>query len=68
VYYVKNKNSDQLKAALARGPVAVSVNSKDKMFKNYKGGIISNKNSPAQPCGTKTNHVVLAVGYGFDKE
>ncbi|CAB1344779.1 unnamed protein product, partial [Coregonus sp. 'balchen'] len=41
------------------GPIAVSVNARHPSFKLYKDGVIY------QPdCSTRTNHAVLAVGYG----
>jgi C1A family cysteine protease len=52
-----------LKAALNHGSVSILVNADNLIFKNYFGGIIDHKN-----CSANTNHYVLAVGYGFDKE
>ncbi|CAB1344778.1 unnamed protein product, partial [Coregonus sp. 'balchen'] len=41
------------------GPIAVSVNARHPSFKLYKDGVLY------QPdCSTRTNHAVLAVGYG----
>uniref|UniRef100_A0A4W5QYZ4 Cathepsin La n=1 Tax=Hucho hucho TaxID=62062 RepID=A0A4W5QYZ4_9TELE len=41
------------------GPIAVSVNATHPSFKFYKDGVLY------QPdCSTRTNHAVLAVGYG----
>ena len=54
---------------MSLGPVVVSVNSTDEMFRshNKEKGIISNKKA-GRKCDTRTNHVVLAVGYGFDEK
>lgn len=50
-------------AAIAKGPVAVAVDSKSNVFRKYGGGVIS---SPT--CGTAVDHAVVAVGYGTDNE
>lgn len=49
----------QLKAAIAKGPTAVSVEADKTVFHQYTGGII---NSTA--CGTNTDHAITAIGYG----
>jgi len=45
--------------AISVGPTAVHVQSNSAVFRQYSGGIM---NSP--DCGTATDHVVTAVGYG----
>ena len=49
----------QLKAAIAKGPVSVTVDASSSVFSNYKSGIL---NSAA--CGTSLDHAITAVGYG----
>lgn len=63
-YMIKNKDPNQLRAALLDGPVVISVDTRGNNWKTYKGGIISNRKTKF--CGKQTNHSVLAVGYGFD--
>lgn len=59
IHHVQAKSVSQLKAAIAKGPVSVSVEADHTVFKNYKTGVLnSNK------CGTDTNHAVNAIGYG----
>jgi C1A family cysteine protease len=50
-----------LKAALTKGPVAVSVQADKQVFRHYTGGIIE-----FPTCGDKIGHAVLAIGYGND--
>ena len=55
---VEKNNADQLKAALAKGPVSVAVEA-NYSWQVYTGGV-------TDPCGSGTpqlNHGVLAVGY-----
>jgi KDEL-tailed cysteine endopeptidase len=47
-----------LKAAVAIGPVGVSVDA-DTNFRNYAGGILTD-------CGASLNHGIVVVGYGAD--
>lgn len=51
----------QLKAALLKGPVAISVDASKPIFKNYRTGIIN-----SQECGTLPGHAVIAIGYNKD--
>lgn len=60
-FNVPTKDTDQLKAALAIGPVSVSVDGSDNNFRNYKSGILTN-------CANNLNHGVVVVGYGADSE
>lgn len=48
-----------LKSAIAKQPVAVTVDAGDYAFQHYMGGIITDPS-----CGTKLDHAILAVGYG----
>jgi len=48
-----------MKAAIAEGPVSVSVQASSSVFMHYRSGIID-----SAKCGTKTNHAVVAIGYG----
>ena len=58
---VKHDNSDQLKAALNKGPVSVAIEADQTVFHSYTGGIIT-----SSKCGTSLDHAVLVVGYGTD--
>ena len=54
-------SSDQLKAAIAKQPVAVTVDAGSYPFMHYIEGIITDPS-----CGTALDHAVLAVGYGVE--
>jgi len=56
---VKRWSSSSLLAAIAQGPVSVTVEADTKVFQAYTGGIM---NSSA--CGTSLDHAITAVGYG----
>jgi len=59
-YKAIGRNSvSQLKAAINNGIVTVNVRSRERVFKNYKSGIIDSSS-----CGTDTNHIIAAVGWG----
>merc|ERR1711907_541549 len=51
---------DQLRAALAKGPVSVAIEADQFVFQGYTGGVITSG------CGTQLDHGVLAVGYGTE--
>ena len=53
-------NADQLKAAVAEGPVSVAIEADQAAFQQYRSGVITTG------CGTRTDHGVLAVGYGTE--
>ena len=59
--YVTPKNPDQMKAAVALGPVSVAIEADTNTFQFYSGGIIK-----SNACGTDLDHAVLVVGYGTD--
>jgi len=56
---VKRWSSSALLAAIAQGPVSVTVEADTKVFQAYTGGIM---NSSA--CGTSLDHAITAVGFG----
>jgi len=51
-------SASQLKAAVAKGPVAVAIEADQFAFQMYTGGVITSG------CGSSLDHGVLAVGYG----
>jgi cathepsin L len=54
----KDSTGDQLKAAVAKGPVSVAIQANQMSFQGYHSGIIEHG------CGSQLDHGVLAVGYG----
>jgi len=56
----KNSAAD-MRAAIAQGPLSVTVEADQSVFQRYKSGIL---NSSA--CGTKLDHAIAAVGYGTE--
>lgn len=58
---VPKSSKDQLKAAIAKQPVAVTVDAGGPAFQQYDSGIITDAN-----CYMSLDHAVLAVGYGVD--
>ena len=56
---VTPKSAAALKAAIAKGPVSVTIDASGYPFMHYFGGIITDPN-----CGTALTHEVAAVGYG----
>jgi C1A family cysteine protease len=56
---VQSYSAAQLLAAIAQGPVSVTVEADKMAFQGYTGGIL---NSAA--CGTQLDHAITAVGYG----
>ena len=60
-YKVVTKDSEpSLQAAVADGPVSVSVDAAGTAWQFYHGGVVSGE------CGIILDHGVLAVGYGHD--
>lgn len=51
---------DQLKAAVAQGPVSVAIEADQTAFQLYKSGVLTSG------CGQNLDHGVLAVGYGSE--
>ena len=58
---VIQNNANELKVAIAAGPVSVAIEADTFVFQFYSGGILNSKN-----CGTDLDHGVTAVGYGVD--
>ena len=50
-------------AAIAQGPVSVTIDASETVFHNYSSGVISDVG-----CGSSLDHAVTAVGYGNDAE
>merc|ERR1712046_471764 len=58
---VQPKSAAQLKAAIAKGPVSITIDGSGYAFVHYFGGIIQDPE-----CGTALSHEVAAVGYGTE--
>ena len=58
---VTPRSVDQLKAALAKGPVSVAIEADRIAFQGYTSGVIT-----GSACGQQLDHGVLAVGYGTE--
>jgi len=58
---VTPNDSDQFKAALAKGPVSVAIEADKRAFQMYQSGVLT-----GSACGTQLDHGVLAVGYGTE--
>jgi cathepsin L len=59
--HVPANSKDQLKAAIAQGPVSVAIEADTFVFQFYSGGVLNSKG-----CGTELDHGVLAAGYGVE--
>ena len=57
--YVTADDVDQMKAALAKQPLSVSLEADQACFQYYSSGVMDNTK-----CGTYLDHAVLAVGWG----
>jgi KDEL-tailed cysteine endopeptidase len=60
---VPAKSVAQLKAAIAKQPVSVTVEADRSVFQQYKSGVLD-----SQLCGTQLDHAITAVGYGTDSK
>jgi len=58
---VKSYSAAQLKAAIAQGPVSVTIEADKSAFQMYTGGVLN-----TSACGTSLDHAVAAVGYGVE--
>jgi C1A family cysteine protease len=61
VNLVTPRNLSQTLAAVANGPVGISVAAGNDYFRYYQSGVLTN---PA--CGTALDHAIAIVGYGTD--
>ena len=61
ISFVEPNNVSQLKAALAKQPIAVAIDAGQSVFQSYASGILDSAS-----CGTSLNHGVLLVGWGYD--
>lgn len=61
IHNVKAESVDQLKAAIAKGPVSVTIDAETTTFQMYNAGILD-----SAECGTELDHAVAAVGYGTE--
>mmetsp|Transcript_86865 Transcript_86865/g.119664 ORF Transcript_86865/g.119664 Transcript_86865/m.119664 type:complete len:183 (+) Transcript_86865:443-991(+) len=57
---VKHESSSQLKSAIYKQPVSVTVDGHESVFKHYSSGIL------CSGCNTSLGHAILAVGYGTE--
>jgi len=60
--HVTENNVDQMKAALATQPLAVSIEADKSVFQGYQSGVLD-----STKCGHRLDHAVLAVGWGTDE-
>jgi KDEL-tailed cysteine endopeptidase len=58
---VIQNNANELKTAIAAGPVSVAIEADTFVFQFYTSGILN-----SSKCGTSLDHGVGAVGYGVD--
>jgi len=58
---VAPNDPDQLKAAVASGPVSIAIEADKFAFQLYSSGVFTNTN-----CGTTLDHGVAIVGYGVE--
>jgi len=58
---VIQNNANELKVAIAAGPVSVAIEADTFVFQFYSGGVLN-----SSKCGTSLDHGVAAVGYGVD--
>jgi KDEL-tailed cysteine endopeptidase len=58
---VIQNNANELKVAIAAGPVSVAIEADTFVFQFYSGGVLN-----SSKCGTSLDHGVGAVGYGVD--
>jgi len=61
VNHVPGHSESQLMAAIANGPVSVTIDASSDVFFYYKSGVITDES-----CGTALDHAVTAVGYGTE--
>lgn len=59
---VAPNDPDQLKAAVAQGPVSIAIQANKMVFQLYKSGVFTSTS-----CGTNLDHGVAIVGYGVEK-
>ena len=60
---LQQNNEYNLKMGVAQQPVSVAIQANKRSFQLYQSGIYSDLE-----CGTKLDHGVLVVGYGYDFE
>lgn len=51
----------QLKAAIDKQPVSITLDANSDVFQSYSSGILD-----SAKCGTELDHAVMAVGYGTE--
>ena len=59
---VPKKSVAQLKAAIDKQPVAVTIEADTTVFQHYTSGVLD-----STKCGTSLDHAVTAVGYGTNE-
>ena len=63
-YWRIGKSYKDVKEALMRGPISMTLNGGSRSFLFYHGGVLDTKNCNPD----KLNHAVVGVGYGNDKK
>lgn len=58
---VQSQSADQMRAAVAKGPVSIAIEADKTVFQLYNGGVFDSSG-----CGHQLDHGVLVVGYGTD--
>ena len=66
--WVHQRSADDLKAAIAKQPVAVRIDASTLMFRTYESGVITSRACMHDDLSLRDplNHAVLAVGYGVE--
>ena len=59
IHQVKGYSASALIAAIAVGPVSVTVDAQENAFQGYQSGVLN-----SSKCGTSLDHAITAVGYG----
>lgn len=61
IHEVQAGSVEQLTAAIANGPVSVTIEADQTVFQMYQSGVFDSAD-----CGTNLDHAVTAVGVGYE--